>query len=290
MSNSRSVFQGNATTTVGTVIGITLVLVMLGILGILYSISDSIGREYKEDISLQVMMENRVAESDVLKLKKLIESQPYCLQVEYVSADDAAREEIERLGEDFVEFIGENPLPASLDVNLQHAYVPVDSVEFIVDQLASYSDVREVVYHSDLVAKVNENVGTITLWLGIICLLFLLIVVALINNTINLAIFSKRFVIRSMQLVGATSSFIKRPYVARGIWWGIWSSVLALGILSGILYLLKDSRPEIPETIFGGGYFIYIAIALPTVGILISAVSTSLSVGRFLRMSLDRLH
>lgn len=290
MAGSRIISKTNPTTTVGTVIGITLVLVMLGILGMLYAISNTIGKQYKEDISLLLMMENDAKEADVLRLKKVIEAKPYCLKADYVSKDEAARMEIERLGEDFVAFIGENPLPASLDVRLHYTHAPVDSVEFIVEQLSGYEAVREVVYYPDLISKVNENVGSITLWLGVICLLFLVIVVALINNTINLAIFSKRFVIRSMQLVGATSGFIRRPYVLRSVWWGIVSSVLALGLLTAMLYFLKDAWPDIPELVFGGRHFLLIAVSIPLVGIVISAVSTALSVTRFLRMSADRIH
>lgn len=288
--SERITSRSRATTTVGTIVGITLVLVMLGILGVLYSVSDTVGRKYKEDISLLVMMENDLSETDVLRVKKVVESKPYSLSVDYISKDEAARREVERLGEDFVAFIGENPLPASLEIHLQHTHTPLDSVEYVVSQLGGYPEVREVVYHPDLIAKMNENIGSITLWLGVICLLFLLIVVALINNTINLAIFSKRFVIRSMQLVGATAGFIRRPYVIQSVWWGLSSAILALGILAGILYVLRDSLAEVGLNFFGGPYYLYIAIGLPAVGILISALSTSISVSRFLRMPLDRLH
>ncbi|MGC6532111.1 MAG: cell division protein FtsX [Flavobacteriales bacterium] len=288
--SERITSRSRATTTVGTIVGITLVLVMLGILGVLYSVSDTVGRKYKEDISLLVMMENDLSETDVLRVKKVVESKPYSLSVDYISKDEAARREVERLGEDFVAFIGENPLPASLEIHLQHTHTPLDSVEHVVGQLGGYPEVREVVYHPDLIAKMNENIGSITLWLGVICLLFLLIVVALINNTINLAIFSKRFVIRSMQLVGATAGFIRRPYVIQSVWWGLSSAILALGILAGILYVLRDSLEEVGLNFFGGPYYLYIAIGLPAIGILISALSTSISVSRFLRMPLDRLH
>lgn len=288
--SERITSRSRATTTVGTIVGITLVLVMLGILGVLYSVSDTVGRKYKEDISLLVMMENDLSETDVLRVKKVVESKPYSLSVDYISKDEAARREVERLGEDFVAFIGENPLPASLEIHLQHTHTPLDSVEYVVSQLGGYPEVREVVYHPDLIAKMNENIGSITLWLGVICLLFLLIVVALINNTINLAIFSKRFVIRSMQLVGATAGFIRRPYVIQSVWWGLSSAILALGILAGILYVLRDSLEEVGLNFFGGPYYLYIAIGLPAIGILISALSTSISVSRFLRMPLDRLH
>lgn len=290
-SKHERISSGNsATTTIGTVVGITLVLVMLGILGILFSISDNVSRAYKEDISLLVMMENEVEEADVLKVKKVLEAKPYTLSATYISKDEAARKETERLGEDFVEFIGENPLPASLDIRLRHTHAPLDSVHFVVDQIAAFPQVREVVYHEELISKVNQNMGTITLWLGAVCLLFLFIVVALINNTINLAIFSKRFVIRSMQLVGATSGFIRRPYVLKSIWWGLSSSILALGLLAAMVYFLRNAWPQIPETVFGGPYYLYIAAGIPLIGILISAASTSLSVSRFLRMPLDRLH
>jgi cell division transport system permease protein len=282
--------RSTATTTVGTIVGITLVLVMLGILGVLYSVSDSVGRKYKEDISLLVMMENDLAETDVLRIKKTVEAKPYCLSAEYISKDEAARREIERLGEDFVAFIGKNPLPSSLDIHLNHAYAPLDSVEYVVSQLNALPEVREVVYHPDLIAKMNENIGSITLWLGVICLLFLLIVIALINNPIHLAIFSKRFVIRSMQLVGATSGFIRRPYVLKSIVWGLSSAILALGMLAGMLYVMRDSMTEVGLSVFQGPHYLLIAAGLPAVGVLISASSTAISVSRFLRMPLDRLH
>ncbi len=292
MSSSpfKSHSKGNKTSGLSTILGITLVLTMLGLLGILLFINQSVSSHFKKQLTINLMMETDVSESEVLKLKKELETNLYTHQAIYISKDEAAQIEIQELGEDFVSFLGENPLPASLELSLEPNYTHVDSVEWIINSLSSMDNIHEVVYHPGLIKTMNDNLARISFGLIIFSALLLIIAIALINNTIRLAVFSKRFIIKSMQLVGATSGFIRRPFILKGIWYGIFSAVLASGIITGLLYLLKNEIPEIPKLLFENNYFLPLIACLFILGIIISWISTQLAVRKFIRMKQDKLY
>ena len=193
------------------------------------------------------------------------------------------------LGEDFVEFLEFNPLLGSVDVYLNSAFAEEESVRSIEKELKRLPAVKMVDYQMDLIAAVNANVRKIGFVLLGFSILLLVVVIALINNTIRLAIYSKRFLIKTMQLVGATGGFISRPFVARGVLNGLFSGIIALILLSGVMYSISSSLPEFFELQNFNVYIVLFTVVI-LLGILISWVSTSLAVRKFLRMQSGELY
>ena len=193
------------------------------------------------------------------------------------------------LGEDFVEFLDFNPLSGSIDVYLNSEFAEEGSAKLIETELKRLPAVRMVDYQMDLIAAVNKNVRKIGLVLFGFSVLLLIVVIALINNTIRLAIYSKRFLIKTMQLVGATGGFIRRPFVARGVLNGFISGVIAVLLLSSLMYSVKTNLPEFFELQNFNVYGIWFGLVV-LLGILISWLSTSLAVRKFLRMQSGDLY
>lgn len=290
MSDSPFKSAANLTSGFSTIIGITLVLTMLGFLAVLLFTTDSVSRHFKEQVSISLMLNNDAVESDVLHFKKRLETEKFTFQAQYISKDEAAKIQIKNLGEDFVTYLGENPLPPSIDLHLAANYTKIDSIDWIINDLNKESMVHEVVYQPGMIKAMNDNLNKISFALLVFSALLLIIAVALINNTIRLAVFSKRFIIKSMQLVGATNGFIRRPFLLKGIWYGLVSAILALGIISGFLYLLKNQIPEIPEILMEGNYLIILLVFIFGVGIFIAWFSTQLAVRKYIRMEQNRLY
>jgi len=290
MSDSPFKSSANLTSGLSTVIGITLVLTMLGVLAVLLFTTDSVSKHFKEDVSINLMMKSDVPEPDILKFKKLLETEQFSSSAVYISKDKAAKIQTEELGEDFVSFLGENPLPASIDLHLNAKYTRLDSIDWIIADLNKNAMIYEVVYHPGLIKAMNDNLSKIGFGLLIFSALLLFIAVALINNTIRLAVFSKRFIIKSMQLVGATHGFIRRPFILKGIWYGFISAIFALGIISGLLYLLKEQIPEIPQILAEGNYLIMLVVFLFATGVFIAWISTQLAVRKYIRMRQDQMY
>lgn len=290
MSSSPFKSTANLTSGFSTIIGITLVLTMLGFLAVLLFLTNSVSNHFKEQVSINLMLNSDAEEPEMLKFKKQLEVEAYSSSAIYISKEEAAKIQTKELGEDFVSFLGENPLPASIDLHLKPIYTDLDSISWIIADLNKESIVHEVVYHPGLIKAMNDNLSKISFGFLIFSALLLIIAVALINNTIRLAVFSKRFIIKSMQLVGATHSFIRRPFVLKGIWYGIVSSVLSLGIISGCLYLLKDQIPEIPAILSEENYLPILLAFIFGTGIFIAWISTQLAVRKYIRMRQDKMY
>ena len=263
---------------------------MLGLLSILLFTTRNISHQLKDQVTLNIMMKDDASEPEILRLKKSLEAEVFASSSTYISKDQAAQEHIEELGEDFVAFLGENPLPASIDLHLHPNYTQVDSIQWIINDLNEHAAIKEVVYHPKLIKTMNDKISKISFGLLIFSVVLLVIAIALINNTIRLAVFSKRFIIKSMQLVGATHSFIRRPFILKGIAYGITSSILAIGILSGVLYLLRNELPEIPQILRENNSYIYLIVLVFGMGIFISWISTNLAVRKFIRLKAGQLY
>lgn len=277
------------TSYVSTVISISLVLFMLGMLGIILINAKQISDHVKENIGFSLYLKEGLTEKDLGALKKVLEEKEYTNRIEYISKEQAAEIMKKDLGEDFVEFLDFNPLLGSIDVYLNSDFAEEGSVRLIEKELKRLPAVKMVDYQMDLIAAVNSNVRKIGLVLLGFSILLLVVVIALINNTIRLAIYSKRFLIKTMQLVGATGGFIRRPFVARGVLNGLISGIIALLLLSGVMYSINSSLPEFFEL---QNFNVYIALFAVVIllGILISWISTSLAVRKFLRMQSGELY
>jgi len=277
------------TSYVSTVISISLVLFLLGLLGLIVINAKKISDHVKENIGFSLYLKEDVQDRQVKELTTLLLEKEYTKNTEYVSKEDAAQMLKDDLGEDFVDFLGYNPLSASIDVYLNADFADPSNIATIESELKRFPIVKEVVYQKDLLAEVNENIRKIGLVLLGFSLLLLIVVIALINNTIRLAIYSKRFLIKTMQLVGATSGFIRRPFIGRGILNGIISGVIALILLSGVLFSLQRNLPEFLELQNFNIYLLLYAMII-LLGILISWISTSLAVRKFLRIQSGDLY
>lgn len=281
--------RASKTGNVSTVIGITLVLFMLGTLSLVLLNAKKLSDYVKENIQFQVFLNEDVKEADLTRVQKSFDSKPYVKATTYVNKEEAAANLQQELGEDFVSFLGYNPLLNSIDVNLHAAYANPDSIAWIEQELLTSSKVKEVVYSPDLIQKINENIERISLVILGFSSLLLLIAVALINNTIRLAIYSKRFLIKTMQLVGAKHSFIRKPFVNKAIAQGVIAGMFATGLIAGLIYIVQNEIPEFFELqdveTFGKIFILVIAL-----GMAISWISTALAVRRYVRLDQDKLY
>ncbi len=271
------------------VISVSLVLFLLGILGLVLINAKELSDYFRESLSFSVMLDDNAKEADIRMLKKDLDAKPYVKSTEYVSKDEAALKMKEDLGEDFISFLGDNPLPPSIDVYLYAGYTSPDSVAKIEKYILEYPFVKEVYYQESLLILINENVSKISIFLLVISSFLFLIAVTIINNTIRLSIYSKRFLIRTMQLVGATRAFIRKPFIIRSIYHGVLAALIAMTLLTGLLYLVEKEffrlfSYESTKLLLLLGAFII------ATGILINIISTFLSVNRYLGISEDKLY
>ncbi len=225
----------------------------------------------------------------MLAYQKELESDNYVLRSEYISKELAAENLSKELGEDFVEFLGHNPLLSSIDIYLKAEYANTDSIQTFIKKVAAKEMVKEVVYQESLIDMVNKNIRTIGIVILAFTALLLVIAVALINNTIRLAIYSQRFLIKSMQMVGATKGFIRRPFLGYGILHGLLGALIAILLLLLTLHL---GQREIPELVFLRNWFEFIVIfvIVAALGILISGLSTYFAVSKYLRLKSNELY
>jgi cell division transport system permease protein len=275
---------------ISTVFGIAMVLLMVGLLGLILVNVNSLTRYVKENIVLNVFLDDATHETDVLQLQKQLEANPMVKQTQYVSKELAARNLQKDLGKDFVNFLGYNPLPQSIDIYLKADYTnDADIEKFKTDLIKNNTIVKEVKYEKSLVEQMNQNLTSITLVILAFTGIFVVVSVALINNTIRLAIYSQRFLIKSMQLVGATKGFIRKPFLLYGIWHGLLGGLIAIMILIGTLYFAYQQIPDLiilrNYTEFGIVFAIVIGM-----GLFISGFSTFLAVNKFLRLKIYDLY
>ncbi|MBA3899958.1 MAG: cell division protein FtsX [Bacteroidetes bacterium] len=272
-----------------TVISISLVLFMLGLLGMIILNANKLSDHVKENISIAVILKENVKEVEIIQLRKMLDASKFVKSTEYITKEEAAKSLQEELGEDFVSFLGFNPLLSSLEVRLQASYANNDSIGWIEKDLIANPKVKEVFYQKSLVDLVNENLKKISLVIICFSSLLLIIAIALINNTIRLSIYSKRFIIKTMQLVGATRGFIRKPFVWSGIMQGIYGALISIALLTGVIYIAQKEVPELIE-LQDLELFASIFIIVMILGMFISWICTSLAVTKFLKLKTEDLY
>ena len=271
------------------VISMSLVLFVLGILGFLLINANRLSNHVKQNIGFSVMIKEGVKNVDIMQLQKWIDSKPYSLETDWVSKEDAAKELQEQLGEDFIAFLGYNPLLESIDIKLKSSYANPDSLLILQQQLIKNDLIHEVFYQKDLVEKINENVRKMSVFLLSFCILLFIISFTLINNTIRLTVYSKRFLIRTMKLVGATNKFIKGPFLSDSIYNGIYSSLLAICMLVAVFQLLQSDMPSFLNIQNFKSIGIIFACIF-AVGILFTWLSTFFALRKYLRIKESEIY
>ncbi len=274
-----------------SVISITLVLFTLGFLGLILINASSLSKYIKENIGFEVIMKQDAREADIIYLQKMLDAQTYVKSTEYITKEEAIRRLSDALGEDFAGFMGdnENPLLPSIDVRFNADWANNDSLSMIQEYIMGHDGVKEVYYQKSLVHLINRNLRRISIILLAISILLFIITVALINNTIRLSVYSKRFTIRSMQLVGATRGFIRKPFLYKSVFQGLLSALLALVILTGIITALWNNLPEL-QAITSPEMLLILYVFVVLLGLLVSGVSTYTVVNKYLRLKPDKLY
>lgn len=272
-----------------TIVSITLVLFMLGLLGLIVLHAKKLSDYVKENIGFSIIMKENVKEAGIIKLQKILDATEYVKSTEYITKEEAAKEFEEELGEEFTSFLGYNPLLPTIEVRFKAEYANNDSLTIIKEKILENSNVKEVFYQESLVDVVNKNVRKIGFIILGFSTLLLIIAIALINNTIRLSVYSKRFLIRSMQLVGATRYFISKPFIWKGILHGLVGAFIAILLLSGIIYV---SQRELPELINLQDIDLFLSLfgIVIVLGIIISGLSNVLAVRKYIRLKTDSLY
>ncbi len=272
-----------------TVISVSLVLFLLGVLGILFISAKKISDHLKENIGFHVYLNDNVRDEDTESLQHFLDASKFVKESRYLSKDSAAAIYQKEVGEDFVQFIGYNPLPASIEVLLKADYANPDSIAWIKKLITDFGSVKEFAYQESLVKMANKNINRVALVLSAFIGVLMLIALALINNTIRLAIYSKRFLIKTMQLVGATGSFIRKPFLTGGIVNGIIAGLIANIILFAFVYTAVNKIPDL-EAVIDAKLTLYLCAGVLVLGVLISGISTFFAVRKYLRLNSEELY
>jgi cell division transport system permease protein len=286
--NSQDKYQKRRllSTYFSVVVSISLVLFLVGLLGLLLLNSKKVADHFKEQIAFTIYINDTAKPIEIKQLQKSLALGQETKTTRFVSKEEAAETHAKEIGEDFMEFLGYNPLLSSIDVYFNASYV---SPAFLSELQKKFEDkvyISEVLYDEPLVEILDENIKRITQWILILSAVFILVAILLINSSIRLSIYSKRMIIKTMQLVGATKSFIRKPFIWKHLQLGILGSLIALGALSGVLYELNQRFPELnlisnplePALIFS---------SILAMGILITGLSTFFATQRFLNLTTE---
>lgn len=270
-------------------ISTTMVLLLLGLVVFFVLAARNLSVYVKENISFSILISDDMKESDILKLQKRLEKEPFVKESEYISKKQALEEQTEAMGTDPQEFLGYNPFIASIEIRLNSEYANSDSIAKIEKLIKRNTNIQDVLYQKDLIDAVNDNIRTISLLLLGLAVVLTLISFALINNTIRLTIYSKRFLIHTMKLVGASWGFIRRPFLRRNFWIGVVSAFMADAILWGAAWWLVSYEPDLIRVITPE-VMVTVSVAVLAFGILITWLCALLSINKYLRMKASTLY
>ncbi len=274
---------------VSTVISISLVLLLVGVASILLLNARSVSDYFKENLQVSVLMKQDVTEEQALAYQSTLSGMPGVKATTFISREQGIEEMAKMLGSDFLDVFSSAPVPVSIDVNLEASYVSTDSLEVVREALSASPLVDEVVYQTSLVEALNANLEKIGLVLGVLILLLLFISFVLIGNMVRLNVFSRRFTIHTMQLVGATRRFIRKPFMKGALWQGLISSALALAVLAGVLAVLRSSFGQL-FSVFDTRSLLIVAGTVVVCGVLICLISTYFVVNKLVSLGKDQLY
>lgn len=280
-----SYFSANVT----PIISVSLVLLLLGIVAMLGIAANSLTDYVKENIGFDVVMKNDASQQEIDALKQMWTKAPYVASVKYISKEDALQSWEKETGENLMEVIGVNPLSSEFEVRVKPQYVSVDSLNRIEYALSQNKSIDSVKMHKDVVEKINSNVNSVVLVLGAVLVLLVIISFVLINNTVRLAVYSRRFIIYTMKLVGATPGFIRRPFVLTNVVNGLIASLVAMAMLCGLMYYVVEVNYDYANLI-EVKHIVVVCAGLMVVGVLMCALTALLAANRFISLNYDELY
>ncbi|OJV42561.1 MAG: cell division protein FtsX [Bacteroidales bacterium 36-12] len=274
---------------VTSTISMSMVLFLLGLVSLLIFSARDLSREIRENISLSIILNESISEQNTKRIEDYLNKSRYVKSTTYISKEDALKEHIQSMGEDPQKYLGYNPLMASFEVKLHAEYANNDSVEKLESRIKTLDGIQRLNYQKDLVNLVNDNITKISFILLLVATILLLISVTLMNNTIRVSIYSNRFLINTMKLVGATGWFIRKPYITQGIINGFIASLISLGLLSGVIIYVQRSL-GINMFALQTTTMLEVALIVIFAGISLSAISSYTAVGKYLRMQTNEMY
>ena len=272
-----------------SIVSIALVLFLLGIIFLMGLLGNKLSVYVKENISFSILLKDNQDEADAQRMQKSLAAQPFIKSTIYISKEQAIKELEEELGEDPETFLGFNPLQASIEAKLHSTYANPDSLKRVEDAILSYASVSDILYRKDMMEMVHNNMKRVGVILLSLAVILMIISFVLIGNTIKLLIYSKRFLIHTMKLVGATAGFIRKPFIIYNMISGIIAAILAILLLLGSLYYLQSEMKDFAMIIDTKTVLLVGGVVL-VLGILISVVSTVFAVNKYLRMESGKLY
>ena len=287
--NNKIMRRRLANAYLSSVISISLVLLLVGLASMLLVNAKSISDYFKENMQVSVMMKQNVSDDAALAYKARLDKERFIKSSVFVSKEQGRREMADMLGEDFLDVFETSPIPVSIDITLDADYVSADSLEVVRAEIGESSLVDEVVYQRSLVDALNANLSRISLILAVFISLLLFISFVLINNTVRLNVFAKRFTIHTMKLVGATKSFIRAPFLVQSAFQGVFSAVISIMVLVGILFFVKSEFEQLFE-VFRLELLLLVAGIVLLSGLVICVVSTYFVVGKLVSLKKDELY
>ena len=271
------------------VLSMFLVLFLLGILGFFVINSKKLSDDFKEQIVMTVFFKNEATDSTMVAFGQELKLAKFVKTSDYVTKEQAAKQHTDIIGEDFMTFLGANPLQNSYDIHLKADYIDTENIRKIESRFLANDMIADVVYDKQLVSLVNDNIKKVSMWILIISGILTLIAVLLINSSMRLSIYSNRFIIKTMQMVGATKSFIRKPFIWRSIRLGVIGSVLAIIALIGTLVYIDTSFPSL-NILADQLMIVLVLLGVLAVGILITWVSTFFATQKYLNLRTDDLY
>ena len=272
-----------------SVISISLVLLLVGIASLLMVNAKGVSDYFKENMQVSVMMKQTVSDEEALKFKEALDGERYIKNTVFISKEQGQRELAQQLGEDFLDVFETSPIPVSIDVTLEAGYVSADSLEVVRAEISKSSLVDEVIYQKSLVDALNANLSRISLILGVFIALLLFISFVLINNTVRLSVFARRFTIHTMKLVGATRSFIRGPFLVQSAFQGLFASFIAIIVLLGLMFVMRSDFEQLFE-IFRMDLLLIVLGLVVAAGLTICLISTFFVVNKLISLKKDELY
>lgn len=274
---------------VTTTVSITMVLFLVGLVAMVTLSAHRMIEQVKHNVTLTIVLSADADSAEIVRCGTVLKAAPFCHECRYISREEALAEHVRSLGDDPSQFLGYNPLLASYEVNLSAGYANADSIAKVETQVARLPYVQQVMYQKDLVELLEHNVSQVTLVLTGLAVMLLLIAYVLIINTIRLHVYSHRFLINTMRLVGATPWVIKRPFVARSLRMGLWSALMALVLLAGLFYYVQYSMHIVLMPLTWVNIAIIAGIVLLT-GEMLTLIGSLIAVNRYIRMDAERMY